>query len=116
MLKTYKRVGKTNNFTDMNILRVNRGKVEILKSNGSYIRSIGKGDAVFADFNSDQTLIAITRANGYVEIYKENGSYIRSIGKNDTVQARWNGKEIVIQRKNGITELYKENGNYIRTI
>lgn len=93
----------------MNILKVNRGKVEIYKSNGSYVRAIGKGNAVFADFNTDQTLVAITCDNGKVEIYKENGSYVRMVGKNDAVQARWNGKEIAIQRKNGMTELYKLN-------
>lgn len=65
----------------MNILKVNRGKVEIYKSNGSYVRAIGKGNAVFADFNTDQTLVAITCDNGKVEIYKENGSYVRMVGK-----------------------------------
>lgn len=61
----------------MNILKVNRGKVEIYKSNGSYVRMVGKNDAVQARWNGKE--IAIQRKNGMTELYKENGSYIRSI-------------------------------------
>ena len=57
----------------MNILKVNRGKVEIYKSNGSYVRAIGKGNAVFADFNTDQTLVAITCDNEKLRFIKKMG-------------------------------------------
>lgn len=102
----------------MNVLKVNKSKVEIYKSNGSYVRTIavGRGNIVFADFNLDQSLVLITYDTGKVEIFKENGSYVRAVGKSDATMARWNGKEIMIQRKNGRAELYKENGSYIRSI
>jgi hypothetical protein len=44
----------------MNILKLNNGKVEIRKDTGSLVRTIGNGDAVFADFNAAQTLVLIT--------------------------------------------------------
>jgi hypothetical protein len=43
----------------MNILKLNSGKVEIRKDNGSLIRTIGNGDAVFADFNAVQTQVLV---------------------------------------------------------
>jgi hypothetical protein len=63
----------------MNILKIVSGKVEIRKDSGSLIRTIGNGDAVDADFNSDQSLVLITTARGKVELRKESGSLIRTI-------------------------------------
>jgi hypothetical protein len=37
----------------MNILKINNGKVELRKDNGSFIRMIGNGDATNADINDD---------------------------------------------------------------
>ncbi|MDR2684959.1 MAG: hypothetical protein LBB53_06225, partial [Prevotellaceae bacterium] len=67
----------------MNILKINRGKVEIRKDTGSLIRTIGNGDAVVADYNSNQTLIVITTNKGKVEIRKESGSLVRTVGNGD---------------------------------
>lgn len=100
----------------MNILQIKSGKVEIRKDNGSLIRTIGNGDAVSADINVDQSLIAITTVNGKVEIRKENGSLIRTIGNGDATNARWNGADIAVSTNKGKTELRKENGSLIRTI
>ena len=41
----------------MNILQIKSGKIEIRKDNGSLVRTIGNGDALTADFNSDSFLI-----------------------------------------------------------
>jgi hypothetical protein len=56
----------------MNIIKINSGKVELRKDNGSLIRTIGNGNAVSAGINNDQSLVVITTVNGKVEIRKEN--------------------------------------------
>lgn len=100
----------------MNVLKLERGRVKIYRTNGVYLRYIGRDNAVSADFNQDQSLVAITYLNGKVEIYRDNGVYLRQIGHGDAVQARWAGNEIMITRKNGRVELYRDNGSYIRSI
>lgn len=103
-------------FHIMNILKINKGKVEIRKDNGTLIRTIGTGDAITADFNNTQTLVVITTIKGKVEIRKENGTLVRTIGTGDATGARWNGSDIAITTSKGKTELRKENGTLIRTI
>ena len=88
----------------------------IRKDNGYLIRTIGNGDAVDADFNSDQTLVIITTSKGKVEIRKDNGYLVRTIGNGDAVSARWNGSDVAIRTTKGKTELRKDNGYLIRTI
>jgi len=99
----------------MNIIIIKSGKVELRKENGSLIRVIGNGDAVSADFNKDQSIIAITTTRGKVELRKENGSLIRTIGNDVATSAKWIGLEIIINTSKGKTELRKENGSLIRT-
>ena len=110
------RVGRLIKISIMNILKINRGKVEIRKDSGTLIRTIGTGNAISADFNSTQTLIAITTTKGKVEIRKESGTLLRTIGTGNATGARWNGSDIAITIANGKTELRKENGQLIRTI
>jgi hypothetical protein len=100
----------------MNILKLNSGKVELRKDNGALIRTIGNGDAVYADINDDFSLILITTVRGKVELRKENGSFIRSIGYGDATSARFSGKDILVTTNKGKTELRRENGAFIRTI
>lgn len=100
----------------MNILQIKSGKIEIRKDSGSLIRTIGNGDAIAANFNSDQSLIAITTVKGKVEIRKESGSLVRTIGNGDATNAIWHGSDIAISTTKGKTELRKESGSLIRTI
>jgi hypothetical protein len=100
----------------MNILKINNGKVELRKDNGSLIRIIGNGDAVNADINDDGSLILITTVRGKVELRKENGSFIRSIGIGDATSAKFSGKDILVTTNKGKTELRKESGALIRII
>lgn len=100
----------------MNILLIKSGKIEIRKSTGSLIRTIGNGDSIQADFNSDQTLIALTTSSGKVEIRKESGSLVRTIGNGDASSVAWHGPDLLINTKKGKTELRKENGSLIRVI
>ena len=104
------------NKTMANILKIISGKVEIRKDSGYLIRTIGNGDAVDADFNSDQTLVLITTTKGKVEIRKDSGYLVRTIGNGDAVSARWNGSDVAIRTIKGKTELRKESGYLIRTI
>jgi len=41
----------------MNILKINNGKVELRKDDGSFIRLGGNGDAINADINDHQPCI-----------------------------------------------------------
>lgn len=100
----------------MKILQIKSGKVDIRRDNGSLVRTIGNGDAVSADFNSDQTLVAIATAKGKVEIRRENGTLVRTIGNGDATNARWYGSDIAVTTTKGKTELRRENGTLIRTI
>ena len=100
----------------MNILQIKSGKAEIRKENGTLVRTIGNGDAISADFNSDQSMVAITTVKGKVEIRKENGTLIRTIGNGDATCARWYGSDLAITTNKGKTELRKENGTLIRTL
>jgi hypothetical protein len=103
-------------FKNMNILKINKGKVELRKENGSLIRIIGNGDAVYADMNQDGSLILITTVRGRVELRRESGSLIRSIGFGDFISAKFSGKDILVTTNKEKTELRKESGAFIRTI
>ena len=113
-LKTCKRTPKI--YHIMKITQIKNGKVEIRKNTGSLIRTIGNGKAVSADFNQDQSLLAVTLSTGKVEIRKDSGSLVRTIGTGNARNARWNGEEIAIETEKGKTELRKASGSLIRTI
>jgi hypothetical protein len=49
------------------------------KDSGSLIRTIGNGDAIQADINTDGSLVLITTVRGKVELRKESGAIIRTI-------------------------------------
>jgi hypothetical protein len=100
----------------MNILKLNNGKVEVRKDTGTLIRTIGNGDAVFADFNAAQTHVLITTAKGKVEVRKESGTLERTIGNGDATSARWMGDDVAITTNKGKTEIRKASGTLIRTI
>jgi uncharacterized cupin superfamily protein len=98
----------------MDILKINNGRVE-LRKDGSLIRTIGNGDAVYADMNHDGSLILITTVRGKVELRRESGSLIRSIGYGDATSAEFSEKDILVTTNKGKTELRKESGALIRT-
>lgn len=100
----------------MNIIQIKNGKVEIRKDSGTLIRTIGNGDAVSADFNSNQTLVLLTTVKGHVEIRKESGTLVRNIGNGDATNARWHGADVAVTTSKGKTELRKESGTLIRTL
>jgi hypothetical protein len=101
----------------MNILKLNNGRVEVRKDNGSLISTIGSGDAVFADLNAAQTLVLITTVKGKVEIRKvSGGSLDKTVCNSDATSARWLGDDVAITTNKGKTEIRKANGSLIRTI
>ena len=103
-------------FKKMNILKINNGKVELRKNDGSLIRILGNGDAINADINQDGSLILITTVRGKIELRKESGAFIRSIGIGDATSAKFSGKDILVTTNKGKTELRKESGALIRTL
>ena len=103
-------------FKKMKILRINKGKVELRKNDGSLIRILGNGDAINADINQDGSLILITTVRGKIELRKESGAFIRSIGIGDATSAKFSGKDILVTTNKGKTELRKESGALIRTL
>lgn len=54
----------------MNILKIDRGKLELRTDRGSFIRTICSRDVVDADLSRDGSLIVITLSKGKVEIRK----------------------------------------------
>lgn len=100
----------------MNILKINSGKVELRKENGSLIRTIGNGDAIQADINNDGSLVLITTVRGKVELRKESGSLVRTMGNGDATSAKFSAGDILVTTNKGKTELRKESGAIIRAI
>ena len=86
----------------MYITQIKNGKVEIRKISGSLVRTIGNGDAVSADLNSDQSLVVVTTIKGKVEIRKISGSLVRTIGNGNAIDAKWYNDEIAISTDRGI--------------
>ena len=100
----------------MNIIKINSGKVELRKENGTLIRTVGNGDAIQADINSDNSLILITTVRGKVELRKESGSLVKTMGNGDATSAKFSGNDILVTTSKGKTELRKESGALIRII
>jgi hypothetical protein len=94
----------------MNILRINSGNVELRKDSGALIRTIGNGDAIQADINTDGSLILITTVRGKVELRKDSGSLIRTMGSGDATSAKFSENDILVTTSKGKTELRKESG------
>ena len=61
----------------MNIVKLNKGKVELRKESGSLIRTITSSGAKSGRFNSENLVISLT--NGKTELRKESGSLIRTL-------------------------------------
>lgn len=100
----------------MNITKINNGKVELRKDNGTLLRTIETGDAIDADLNADASLVLVTTAKGKVDLYKDNGTLARTIVNTDATGAKFSGKDILIKTNKGKTELRKDNGTLIRVI
>jgi len=58
----------------MNILKLNQGKVELRRVNGTFLRNLGNSDATSAKFRADDILV--TTSKGKTELRKENGTFI----------------------------------------
>jgi len=75
----------------MDILKINNGKVELLKDSGSLIMTIGKVDGVNAGINNDDSLIFVTTVKGKVQLCKDSGYGQVNKNKNQRWAAKANG-------------------------
>lgn len=61
--------------------------IDVAVSEGEYIRSVGDGYVVWADWTQDGGYtIAVQHADGYLSVYKHNGRLLKHLG--DDVQAQ----------------------------
>ena len=109
----------TFNTLKMNHTRIKSGKVELIKEDGSLVRTIYSNNtpAVDADMSNDGKLIVITLENGNVDLRKDNGSDVRTLfmyGSNKAKRARFDGENVIITLSNGKSQLTKQNGSVIR--
>lgn len=95
---------------------VNRGRIEIKKSDGGTFKTLApSGGAVSAYINADETLVVYITAKGIVEICKTTGGGTKRICQ-DCTDARWCGNDIQVTTIKGHTELWRVTGGKIRTI
>ena len=98
------------------ILKINGGKLELRRDNGSLERTIASSHVVDADMNDEETHIALVLDNGRCELRRINGSLERTLGTSKAVGVKWSGDDIAVELENGKTELRKISGSLIRTI
>lgn len=109
----------TFNLLKMNHTRIKSGKVELIKEDGSLVRTIYSNNtpAVDADMSVDGRLVVITLENGSVDLRKENGSDVRTLfmyGANKAKRARFEGENVIITFASGKSQLTKQNGSVIK--
>lgn len=97
----------------MNIVKINRGKVELRNSGGILQRIITEGAQNAFLSNSEDTVL-VTKLNGKVELRQIGGMLIRVITEG-AQDARFYGNDVLIQ-KGSKTELRDIRGNLIRYI
>jgi hypothetical protein len=97
----------------MNIVKINRGKVELRNSGGILQRIITEG-AQNAFLSNSEDMVLVTKLNGRVDLRQIGGMLIRVITE-DARDARFYGNDILIQ-KSSKTELRDVRGNLIRYI
>lgn len=101
----------------MILLKISNGKVEIRKTNGSFIKTLVSKGAVNAQLNEDQSLALITLSSGRAEIRKvQTGSHVKTFTSRNVVNGKWVGDDVALELANGKTEIRKQNGSFIRTI
>jgi hypothetical protein len=97
----------------MNIIKIEKGKVELYQDDGSFINTIGNGNAFHADIDKYGYLILITTTRGRVELYKKSGSFIRNIGDGNALLAKFRRNNILITTYKHKFEIRKVNGELI---
>ena len=102
-----------------NHTRIKSGRVELIKEDGSLVRTIYSNNtpAVDADMSVDGRLVVITLENGSVDLRKENGSDVRTLfmyGANKAKRARFEGENVIITFASGKSQLTKQNGSVIK--
>lgn len=98
----------------MKIIKINNGNVGLYQDNGSFIRTIGNGNAFYADIDKDGCLILITTTRGKVELYKRSGLFMRNIGDGNALMAKFSRNNILLTTHKHSFEERKVSGELIR--
>lgn len=98
----------------MSVIELKSGRVSLLKHDGTHIRTFVNSGAVFADINSDETLVVITMENGKVELRRHDGTGLRTIMNSGATMARFCGEDILVTTKRGPNELRTIHGTVRR--
>jgi hypothetical protein len=98
----------------MKIVKINNGKVDLYQDDGSYINTIGNGNAFHADIDKDGYLILITTINGEVQLYSVNGLFLRNIGDGNALLAKFRRNSILVTTHKHVFEERKVCGELIR--
>lgn len=100
----------------MNQLILHHGQVELLRADGSLLRTFGSGNAVHADIKKDGSMVLITTTGGKVELRNSEDELIRIIDSLDAISALFFGKFIAVTTREHQVELRMENGEFVRTL
>jgi hypothetical protein len=98
----------------MKIVKINNGKVELYQDNSSYIKTIGNGNAFYADIDKDGYLVLITTTRGEVQLYTVNGIFLRNIGDGNALMARFRRNSILVTTHKHAFEERRVCGELIR--
>ena len=99
----------------MYILKVNKGRVEVLETNGRFVRAFGD-KVISADISNDQTLVLLTTTIGRVELRKIDGYFVKKIGNINATNAKWVGDDIAITTNIGRVELWSIKDRFLRVL
>jgi hypothetical protein len=97
----------------MNIVRINKGCVDLYENNGLLVKTIGNNNALDADINKEGSLILITTKSGSAELRTIDGSLIRVISEEDVISAKFSENFIHTTTKKGRSELWRLDGSLI---
>jgi hypothetical protein len=98
----------------MKMIKIDASKVGLYQDNGSFIRTIGNGNAFYADIDKDGYLILITTTKGEVHLYTVRGLFLRNIGDGNALMAKFSKNNILVTTHKHTFEERKVNGELIR--
>jgi len=97
------------------ILKIVKGKLDLLNDNGGKLRTIAEKNVVDAALSNDEKQILITYSNGKTDLCNDYGGRKSTIAESNVVKAIFHGTDVLITLKNGDMELRNQYGGKIRS-